>query len=56
MEVGEFAVIGGIVAVHQFVRVGEYSCIGGFSGVAMDIPPYMLATGAPAQNSTVPIS
>ncbi len=46
VKVGEFAVIGGIVAIHQFVRIGEYSCIGGFSGVRMDIPPYMLATGA----------
>lgn len=46
VEVGESAVLGGIVAVHQFVRIGEYSCIGGFSGVRMDIPPYMLATGA----------
>jgi len=47
IDVGRFAVIGGLVAVHQFVRVGEYSCVGGFSGVGMDIPPYMLATGAP---------
>jgi UDP-N-acetylglucosamine acyltransferase len=45
VELGECAVVGGIVAVHQFVKVGEYSCIGGFSGVRMDIPPYMLATG-----------
>ncbi|MFZ0927376.1 MAG: acyl-ACP--UDP-N-acetylglucosamine O-acyltransferase [Syntrophobacteraceae bacterium] len=48
VQVGEFAVVGGIVAVHQFVRIGEYSCIGGFSGIRMDIPPYMLATGAVA--------
>jgi UDP-N-acetylglucosamine acyltransferase len=46
VEVGECAVLGGIVAIHQFVRIGEYSCVGGFSGVRMDIPPYMLATGA----------
>ena len=46
VEVGEYAVVGGIVAVHQFVRVGEYSCVGGFSAVRMDIPPYMLASGA----------
>jgi UDP-N-acetylglucosamine acyltransferase len=46
VEIGQFAVLGGIVAIHQFVRIGEYSCIGGFSGVRMDIPPYMLATGA----------
>ena len=46
VEVGQYAVLGGIVAIHQFVRLGEYSCVGGFSGVRMDIPPYMLATGA----------
>jgi UDP-N-acetylglucosamine acyltransferase len=46
VQVGECAVIGGIVAVHQFVRVGEYSCVGGFSAVRMDVPPYMLASGA----------
>jgi len=46
VEVGQYAVLGGIVAIHQFVRIGDYSCIGGFSGVSMDIPPYMLATGA----------
>lgn len=46
VEVGESAVVGGITAVHQFVRVGEYSCVGGFSAVRMDVPPYMLASGA----------
>jgi UDP-N-acetylglucosamine acyltransferase len=46
VEVEQYAVLGGIVAIHQFVRIGEFSCIGGFSGVRMDIPPYMLATGA----------
>lgn len=46
VEIGDRSVIGGIVAIHQFVRIGEFSCIGGDSGVRMDIPPYMLATGA----------
>jgi UDP-N-acetylglucosamine acyltransferase len=49
VEIGEHVVMGGIVGVHQFVRVGTYSYIGGFSGVRMDVPPYMLATGAPAR-------
>lgn len=48
VEVGEHAVIGGMVAIHQFVRIGEYSCIGGFSATGKDIPPYMLASRAPA--------
>jgi UDP-N-acetylglucosamine acyltransferase len=46
IEVGEKAILGGIVAVHQFVRVGEYALVGGVSGVAKDVPPYTLASGA----------
>jgi UDP-N-acetylglucosamine acyltransferase len=45
VAVGDGVIIGGIVAIHQNVRVGEYSCIGGCSGIRMDIPPYMLASG-----------
>jgi UDP-N-acetylglucosamine acyltransferase len=46
IEIGEKAILGGIVAVHQFVRVGEYALVGGVSGVAKDVPPYTLASGA----------
>jgi UDP-N-acetylglucosamine acyltransferase len=45
VRMGYRSVIGGLSAVHQFVRIGEYSFIGGKSGVAQDIPPYMLAAG-----------
>jgi UDP-N-acetylglucosamine acyltransferase len=44
--VGDYASIGGLTAVHQFVRIGAYAFIGGASAVAQDIPPFMLATGA----------
>ena len=40
------AVLGGLIAVHQFVRIGAYAMIGGFSGVAQDVPPYMIAAGS----------
>ena len=36
----DHAYIGGIVAVHQFTRIGAYSMVGGFSGIGQDIPPY----------------
>jgi UDP-N-acetylglucosamine acyltransferase len=39
------AVIGGLVAIHQFVRVGRYAIIGGASAIPQDIPPYMTASG-----------
>jgi UDP-N-acetylglucosamine acyltransferase len=40
VEVGDFAIIGGLSAVHQFVRIGQHSIIGGMSGVEKDIIPY----------------
>jgi UDP-N-acetylglucosamine acyltransferase len=41
----DFAIIGGLSAIHQFCRVGAYAIIGGLSGVLMDIPPYTKAQG-----------
>jgi UDP-N-acetylglucosamine acyltransferase len=43
------AIIGGLVAIHQFVRVGTLSIIGGCSKVVQDIPPYSTCDGHPAR-------
>ncbi|MDD5060094.1 MAG: acyl-ACP--UDP-N-acetylglucosamine O-acyltransferase [Candidatus Omnitrophica bacterium] len=43
------AVIGGIVAIHQFVRIGKLSIIGGCSKVVQDIPPFSTCDGHPAR-------
>ena len=43
------AVIGGLVAIHQFVRVGMLSIIGGCSKVVQDIPPFSTCDGHPAR-------
>ena len=37
--------IGGLVAIHQFVRIGDYAFIGGKSAVVKDVPPYMITAG-----------
>lgn len=42
-------VIGGLVAVHQFARLGKMSIIGGCSKVVTDIPPYSTCDGHPAK-------
>jgi UDP-N-acetylglucosamine acyltransferase len=47
--VEDHAYIGGLVAVHQFTRIGTYAMVGGFSGVGQDIPPYTMASGARAK-------
>jgi UDP-N-acetylglucosamine acyltransferase len=43
--VGDHATIGGLVAIHQFVRIGDYAYVGGKSAVVKDIPPYVIASG-----------
>lgn len=48
-HVGDYANIGGLVAVHQFVRIGSYAFVGGASGISQDVPPYMMASGARAK-------
>lgn len=47
--VEDYAFIGGLVAVHQFTRIGAYSMIGGFSAIPQDIPPYTTAAGERAK-------
>ena len=44
VNVGDFAIIGGLSAVQQFVRVGSHTMIGGISAVVRDLVPYGLAT------------
>jgi UDP-N-acetylglucosamine acyltransferase len=46
------AVLGGYVAVHQFCRIGRLSMIGGCSKLRMDLVPFMLADGSPAEVHT----
>ena len=43
------AVVGGLGAIHQFVRIGTLSIIGGCSKVVQDIPPYSTCDGHPAR-------
>lgn len=49
VTVEDRATIGGLVAIHQFVRVGKLSIIGGCSKVVQDIPPYSTCDGHPAR-------
>jgi len=49
VTVEDKAVVGGLVAIHQFVRIGKLSIIGGCSKVVQDIPPYSTCDGHPAR-------
>jgi len=48
-----FAAVGGMSPIHQFVRVGRYSFVGGGLRVSKDVPPYILAAGNPMQYAGV---
>jgi UDP-N-acetylglucosamine acyltransferase len=39
--------VGGIVAIHQFCRLGILSMVGGCSKVVQDVPPYSVSDGHP---------
>jgi UDP-N-acetylglucosamine acyltransferase len=49
VTVEDRAVIGGLVAIHQFVHMGELSIVGGCSKVVQDIPPFSTCDGHPAR-------
>lgn len=43
--VEDFAIVGGLSAMHQFTRVGAHVMLGGMSAGPKDIPPYTMASG-----------
>jgi UDP-N-acetylglucosamine acyltransferase len=46
--VQDYAVIGGLTAIHQFCRIGCHAITGGCSKIVQDVPPFMIADGNPA--------
>ena len=48
VNVEDRVVVGGLVGIHQFCRVGAMAMIGGCSRVIQDDPPYALCVGVPA--------
>lgn len=43
------AILSGLVAVHQFVKIGAHSFIGGATRVNQDVPPFVKAVGNPVE-------
>ena len=49
VQVGNYAVMGGLTAVHQFCRIGRFAITGGCSKIVQDVPPFMIADGNPSE-------
>jgi UDP-N-acetylglucosamine acyltransferase len=47
VTVEDRAILSGLTAVHQFVRIGRHAFVGGMSRVAQDVPPFLKAVGNP---------
>ena len=48
VTVDDWAILGGLTGVHQFVRVGSHAMAGAGTTLLQDLPPYVLANGNPA--------
>ena len=49
VRVGDFAILGGFTAVHQFCRIGAHALSSMFSYVTKDVPAYVTISGRPAE-------
>ena len=48
VELGDWVIMGGLSAVHQFTKVGAHCFIAHNAAVTRDVPPYVMAVGRPA--------
>jgi UDP-N-acetylglucosamine acyltransferase len=48
VTVGDWAILGGLTGVHQFVKIGAHAMTGAGTTLIQDLPPYVMATGNPA--------
>lgn len=49
VEVGDWAIVGGMSGVNQFVRIGAHAMLGGASALVQDVPPFVIAAGNKAE-------
>lgn len=48
VSIEDWAVISGLVAIHQFVRIGAHAFVGGASRIPQDVPPFCRVVGNPS--------
>ena len=47
VQVGDYAIIGGLTGLHQFTQVGAHVMAGFASHISQDVPPFMMVDGNP---------
>lgn len=51
--INDFAYLGGLVGVHQFVTIGRNSFIGFMSRINRDVPPFVIMEGNPSKERSI---
>lgn len=51
--IDDWAILGGMCAVHQFVHIGQHVMVGGGTLISKDVPPYVKAGRMPIQYAGV---
>jgi UDP-N-acetylglucosamine acyltransferase len=53
VELGDWVIMGGLSAIHQFTKVGAHAFIANNAAVTRDVPPYVMAVGQPAEPHSI---
>lgn len=48
VHIGDWAILGGLTGVHQFVQIGAHAMTGAHTYLSQDLPPYITCSGHPA--------
>ena len=48
VHLGDWVIMGGLSAIHQFCKVGAHAFIANNAAVTRDVPPYVMVVGQPA--------
>jgi UDP-N-acetylglucosamine acyltransferase len=47
VEIGDYAIIGGLSGARQFTRIGAHTYVAGHTVIRKDVPPYVKAAREP---------
>jgi UDP-N-acetylglucosamine acyltransferase len=53
VQLGDWVIMGGLSAIHQFCKVGPHAFIANNAAVTRDVPPYLMTVGQPATPHSV---
>src|SRR4029079_12041486 len=48
VHIGDWVIMGGLSAVHQYCKVGAHAFIANNAAVTRDVPPFVMTVGQPA--------